>query len=195
MKNLKNLLKLAGLLFALTAPCYAEVLVSSNISHLKPLTSNHGYLIIDMDIGDQFSTLAYTKVRDSLAKRVTINLAEISSQYFAIRLKADDYQVVDITSPKYNLPFKLKTKGDKYWRFSVEGGAINYFGRLKISKDRSKSGFFVRRLNYFSKSYHELMTLRDSLNTQYPLRIGMGYKDSFSSFIESSVKDTKKGEH
>lgn len=172
----------------LILPLYAR---SDSSDAKQVLPDDYGYLLIEMDVGANSASMTYAKIAlglTSLAKR-TQPLKTVDARFLLVPLAKGRYQVTDINVPLFDLPYRYRTAKQKHWEFSVQPGAVNYFGKLTIDAERSTDSVSVTRHNQIAKALAEIRQQYADILARYPLVSASSYRDDFYQEIAPNNKE------
>lgn len=158
-----------------------------------------GIVLIGIDSGDTNSHLVVIQLnsegRGAKKEPVTkqgkrrksfkINLAGRPTGHFVTVLPRGLYQVIEVSYPYFDLPFRLDTNGQEEWQFVVEEGKTSYIGQLVLAEERSKSSVDVNLLNRLATAYEQINDEFAPLLARFPLISGNGSRDDFLEYVDS----------
>jgi hypothetical protein len=117
------------------------------VTNLPPLGGKEGYLLIDLDVKADNATMSCVSIKNP-ARKYDIELVSTGGRWLVKKIPTGEYQVLNIKVPYFDLPYLKSTEKDEYWRFTVEENKINYFGALKIEKERTENYVEITRRNH-----------------------------------------------
>jgi len=173
-----------------------------DIKLLKPLKGQEGYLLIEVDVGNNVPSLDFYRLNagaqlylmpnqkaKKVSKTLNIKFKGLAPGFYAKKIHKGLYQISQVNAPSFDLPYRLNTEKQRQWRFSIEKGAINYVGKLVIEKERSSNYVEMKLINRFAESLSRVDSKLENTLFDYPLRLGVGVRDDF--FMELNEKVEK----
>lgn len=166
---------------------------------LPTLEKNYGFLLLKLTINSENATVHYARIKSSRSRYLLandryklyqsqkINLNQSLNGYYVLPLPAGIYQITQIDSPFYDLPYSLNLTPHKAWRFAIEAGYLNYAGELVIAKEREQNSIDVDLLNRFAADQQELRQQTAILTATHPLRLNPGFRDDFQQALEQQI--------
>jgi hypothetical protein len=156
---------------------------------LPPLGPREGYLLINLDVKADNATMLCMSVKNP-AKKYDIDLVSTNSHWLVKKVTSGEYQVLNIKVPYFNLPYLKATEKDEYWRFTIEENKINYFGMLKIEKERTENFVEIKRINHLFTDFNLIEHDFKEVLAEHVLVNASGIRDDFGSeYLEWKIKN------
>ncbi len=157
-----------------------------------PLKKGDGYVLLMLDIngvspGLVAKPLLYRKnkvVTDDGVPRTAksqykLNFKGLDNTLHLLALPKGVYQITEITSPSYALPYRKDTDMSPAWRFKVQENAINYIGTLFIDNQRSRNYVEINLKNRFATNHQKISEVLHTFEQRFPLVSGALRNDFF----------------
>lgn len=188
---------LGGTAFFSVGVAKASMINLRAASQPAELGKGQGYLLLHLNVGGVAPSMEFVKLtskqelslrsekkRTKRFKSVKINLKDKEKGLYLLNLPQGLYQVTQINAPYFNLPYRMSTDNEPYWRFYVEPGKVNYFGQLTIAKERSTRHVNISRLNRIATDKSLIDQELAGLIKNAPLRVSVGVRDDYMEFFK-----------
>lgn len=180
----------------LCAPCMGKgkVLPLESPDNASALKKGYGYLLVNLSVEGVAPSLEIAKLsqeqiqrieqtrtgkKDKYLNTITIDLKNRSDGLHLAKMKAGVYQILQVSSPYFDLPYKLSTKGKRQWRFTIEPNTTSYIGLISIKGERSTTSVDIRLINRVASDYLSIHGELSNVLRKAPLRSGLVYRDDF----------------
>ena len=180
---------------------FAKALTVYPIDNLPTLVKNKGYALfyVNSEIDSASFNLSQisskyinprSRAWDTVYKsqKYTVSLKGLPKGFYVLLLERGIYQITQVNSPYYDLPFRYQTKDDVRWQFNVDNKHLNYVGHINFEKERSTDTISVGLHNRIAMDYEQIMSLLASLEKPPKFRLGTGVKDDFFAEINGEKK-------
>jgi hypothetical protein len=165
------LLTFVGLLLTLTPSTQADE------TNFVPLNSNHkaskdtGYLILDLELERTVSEILFEPMENRFSNRKqSFGPFAKGKHYVVVALPKGSYQLVAVSAPHYDLPFRYRFKKDRSaLQFTIVPKKTGYFAQIFVGEERHSKGYELRIRNRLSSAYPALSSALSVQLKKYPL--------------------------
>ena len=206
MSNIKNysyIYKLSIFILAVASVCpFSTVSANKNnlqlteISEVKPLKKEQGYLLINLNTNGIAASVEIVKLlgskedyfegKQNISKsyqKISLELKNKSKDFYVLPMSQGLYQITKVNVPYFDLPYILNTDDKRKWRFYIEKNKTNYVGELYINKERSTTSIDVSLYNRIATDLIKIKSNLSDLLPLAPLVSGAGVRDDFFDFL------------
>ncbi len=147
------------------------------------LSGKQGYLVLDLDLGRRVSEIVFAKRRSARNNRITSKRMfgpfEKGRHLLFLPLDKGSYQLMTVSSPHYDLPYKQNYGRKKRLSFQIKPGRTNYFGKIIVGEERLTYGFYINVVNRLAGTLHELQEQYTEELDLYPIHYAGVLEDLF----------------
>lgn len=150
------------------------------------LSAGYGYLLLEYQFSNSTAKLELERLdRRRRRPRSPLVLKNSDARFELTPLPAGDYQVLNVSVPYFDLPYRKDVSEDDRWRFTIEAGKVNYGGALLVAPERSMNYVDIQLRNRWATSVDAIESTFGHVLKDYPLTLNMAYRDPFPAVLES----------